>query len=220
MTLENHQRNHLIGGALPGPVSQLGTVLAPNYYEGLVDINGDQRQHRRYFTYKTPAGLMTGTTTSVMFTIDRPAKEIWPYFKDFNLWQNSYHHYYSGVVGDLEGKPFRITLGAGLDDPRGTSVEYKVERVIPQYLIVITQLVPEANRVGSMGGFMVFMLNEHEGQTVVTIMMQHDRLTTDVAEEEAIGFWRRFAPEVLMKWRDHFIPTLKRLVYGADTNVT
>src|ERR1700679_128865 len=109
-----------------------GTIITPRYYEGLVDVRGDERQHRRFFSYATEPGLMTGTTTSVMLTIERPAKEVWPVFKDFNRWQNSYQHYYSGIVGDLEGQTFRLVLGAGLDDPRGSSVEYQVARVIPE----------------------------------------------------------------------------------------
>jgi hypothetical protein len=214
MSPEKPQRQDFTSAAVSDVVSG-GTVLTPNYYEGLVNTKGDERQNRRHFAYKTNAGLMTGSATSVMFTVDRPAKDVWPYFKDFNLWQNSYHHYYSGVLGDLEGKTFRLTLGGGLDDPRGTSNEYKVLRVIPQYLIVLSQVVPDDSRGDRMGGFMVFMLNEHEGKTVVTIMMQHDRITKDLPEEQALDFWREFAPNTMMKWRDHFIPTLKRLVYES-----
>jgi hypothetical protein len=195
-----------------------GTVHAPEYYEGLSDINGDAYQHRRYFTYRTNAGLVTGTTTSVMFTIERPAKEVWPYFKDFNLWQNSYHHYYSGVVGDLEGETVRLIIGSNLNDPNRPSAEYKVVRVIPHYLIVKSQIPKpqtwaEHGRIDRIGGFMVFMLNEHDAKTIVTILMQHDRPTNEMTEDEALGFWRKTAPENLMKWRDCFIPTLKQLVY-------
>jgi hypothetical protein len=194
------------------------TVLTPKYYEGLADVSGDARQHRRYFTYKTDAGLVAGTATSVMFTIDRPSEEVWRYFKDFNLWQNSYHHYYSGVVGDLEGGTVRLTVGSDLSDPNRPWGEYQVVRVIPRYLIVKSQIPkpqfwPEHGRIEGIGGFMVFMLNEHEAKTVITILMQHDRVTKDVTEEQALGFWQTTAPENLMKWRDFFIPTLKTLIY-------
>jgi hypothetical protein len=203
--------------AMSGAASVEGTVLCPKYSEGLADINGDSCQHRKYFTYNTDAGFVVGTTTSVMCTIDRRARDVWPYFKDFNLWQNSYHHYYSGVVGDLEGRTVRLAVGSNLDDPRRPSGEYNVIRVIPEYLIVMSQISlpqtwPEHGRIEGVGGFMAFMLNEHQAKTLITIMMQHDQSTKGKAEEEALGVWRKMAPENLMKWRDFFIPTLKRLV--------
>src|SRR5687767_9270596 len=88
-----------------------GTVLAPKYYEGPVDIAGDVHVRIRYFTYLTDEGLVSGRNTNHMFTIERPARQVWPYIKDFNLWQNAYGFYYSGVVGDLEGKFFHISAG-------------------------------------------------------------------------------------------------------------
>jgi len=154
---------------------------------------------------------MTGTTTNVMFTIDRPAKAVWPYLRDFNLWQNSYHHYYSGVAGDLEGRTIRLVIGSDLNAPERLSAEYRVVRVIPEHLLMISQVVVEDGPVAGMGGLTVFMLNEHDEKTVITILMQHDRLTQALTEEEALAPWRASAPENLMKWRDFFIPTLKRL---------
>jgi hypothetical protein len=191
-------------------VSAEGTARNPHYQDGLVDVRGEQR--RRYFTYKADAGLMTGTTTSVMFTIDRSAREIWPYFKDFNLWQNSYHHYYSKVIGDVEGETVHLVIGSDPNDPNRLSGDYQVLRVIPEYLIVMSQLEVKDGPAKGMGGFLVFMLTEDGEKTVVTIMMQHDRLTRDLAEEEALEPWRKSAPDNFLKWGDYFIPTLKKIV--------
>src|SRR5688572_26059738 len=87
-----------------------GTALAPKFYEGPSVVHGDIRQHRRYYTYRIDSGKVAGYAVSVMFTIERPAKEVWPYFKDFNLWQNCRDHYYSGVAGDLDGKTLRLSM--------------------------------------------------------------------------------------------------------------
>jgi hypothetical protein len=204
-----------------------GTVQVPTYHEGLADVHGDMRQHLRYFTYPTDAGLVAGTVTSVVFTIERSAKDVWPYFKDFNLWQSSYGHRYSGIVGDLYTQQ-DLALGDGIvrlrDEPSGIQGQYRVLRVIPEYLIVLAEPIPEDStsgmpEVGSTRGvsrgFHVFMLNEHEGQTVVTCLMEHAYRTKDKSVDDALAFWRdeQMAPEWVRKWRDVFIPTLKKLVH-------
>src|SRR2546430_10199387 len=102
-----------------------GTTSVPRSYEGPVDVSDDVSVRQRYYTYRTDAGWVACKTLNVMFTIDQPVKDVWRYFKDFNLWQNSYHHYYSGVVGDLEGRTVRLTLGKPGDTNR-RSGDYQV----------------------------------------------------------------------------------------------
>jgi hypothetical protein len=42
--------------------------------------------------------MAVGWYIDVMFTIERPPKDVWPYFKDFNPWQNANGYYWSAVV--------------------------------------------------------------------------------------------------------------------------
>jgi hypothetical protein len=75
-------------------------------------------------------------------------------------------------------------------------------------------------------GFHVFMLNEHGGQTVVTILMNHASVMEDssrterMTAEDALRPWcdETAAPEWHRKWRDDFIPALKTLVYEGKQN--
>src|SRR5947209_2244667 len=92
----------------PRSSTEEGTEAAPGYYDGPNEVIGDLRLNQRYFLYRTPLGLVSGKTFSITFTIDRPTRDVWPVFKDFNLWQNS-HNGYSGVVGDLDGKSFQLS---------------------------------------------------------------------------------------------------------------
>src|SRR5579859_7046309 len=92
-------------------------ISARTYYDGPSHINADEQIHARYFTYRTEAGLVAGDSLSVLFVIDRPAKEVWRYLRDFNLWQNEHQHFYSGVMGDLEGKSFRLSKKANEPGP-------------------------------------------------------------------------------------------------------
>jgi len=200
-----------------------GTALCPNFYEGPSDARGDYHARIRCFTYLTGEGLVAGRNTSQTFTIDRPAKEVWPYIKDFNLWQNGYGYYYSGVVGDLEGEHFFITSkdtprknAANEQLPKSAKSAYQVIKVLPEHLIVIRQPVPEDGSSGGVSpGFHVIMLTEHDGKTTVTLYTEHAARTSDKTEEEALARFRNGAEETLRKFRDSFIPTLKRLIYEA-----
>ena len=188
------------------------SATAPTYYEGLVD-------HKRgaapsIFHVPDSAGLITGTVTTIMFTIDRPVGVVWGYFRDLNLWQNSFHHYYSGVAGDLEGQKIRLTIRRVEPDATPTSAEYLVTRVIPEHLLILSQIKVDHGPVAGMGGLTVFTLHEINGKTTVTIMMQHDRASRSFEVNEALALWRDGASENLLKWRDFFIPTLKNLVNG------
>ena len=203
-----------------------GNIVTPIYYDvGLgadVNVNGDVCLYPRLYTYETDSGLVAGWTMNVMATIDRPARDVWAYFKDFNRWQKD--HYYSGVVGDLEGKT--LSLGDSPNEAESSPYRFQVLKVIPEYTIILIMLpLPKDNMPGLPGlvggrdpGFGVFTLNEHGGRTVVSVFMEHGAYasrTKDMATEEALAPWRdpSNAPEWQRKWRDDFIPALKKLVY-------
>jgi len=59
-------------------------VSTAKYYEGPAEVTSDVRLHQRFFAYETDAGMVGGADFNVMFAIDRPAREVWPYLKDFN----------------------------------------------------------------------------------------------------------------------------------------
>lgn len=200
-------------------VRATGTAEAPNYYDGPSDVAGDVSVNQRFYTFATDAGLVAGKTMNVTFTIDRPSKDVWPVFKDFNLWQSS-HHIYSAIVGDSEGKRLRISNSSAPGVWLGDG--YDVIRVLPERTIVLSQPVPDGSSLSSTvagfqgggisPGFHVFTLAERAGKTTVNVLMQHARRTTDLSEEDALKIWRELAPQSQAKWLDPFIPTLKRRV--------
>jgi hypothetical protein len=56
------------------------------------------------------------------------------------------------------------------------------------------------------------MLNEHDGKSIVTIVMQHAVRPEDRTGEEALAAWREMQPELQRKLRDVFVPKVKQLV--------
>jgi hypothetical protein len=193
------------------------TATPRTYYDGPEDVNGDEKIRARYFSAQTAEGLLVGDTYSVLFTVDRPAKEVWRVLKDFNLWQNEHQHYYSGVLGDMEGQTFRLCTKPGEPGPH----YYEVVKVIPEYLLVINQPIPtDGTTAGFPGlggvspGFHVFMLNEHEGKTTVSVFMQHAARAEGQNVEQALAPWREIVEkDAQRKWREDFIRTFKRVVY-------
>jgi hypothetical protein len=185
-----------------------GTERVVNWTDGPRDVDGDVHIHQRFYTEDTEAGKVVGKTLSMVFTIDRPAKDVWPHLKDFNPWQNEYGHYYSGVIGDLEGQTFRI--GESPEDLTGPH-QYEVVRVIPEHVMVVLQ--PQLAADGQSPDSHTVMLNEHDGKSIISIVMQHASLLDDPAkEEETVVYFQEMAAESQRKWRDIFIPTLKQQV--------
>lgn len=194
----------------------VGTPAAPRYYQGPSAIRGDYHVRIRYFTYETDEGLVVGRNTNHTFTIERAARDVWPYIKDFNLWQNGYGYYYTGVVGDLEGKEFYIAkkdtpLANKVNETMGLS--YTVLKVVPEHIIVIRQGIPEDGSTGGISpGFHVITLNEQSDRTLVTIYTEHARRTQGKNVVEALASFQAGGEETLRKFRDSFIPMLKQLV--------
>jgi hypothetical protein len=199
-------------------------VSPRKYVEAYSEVDGDDRMKATYFTYRIPAGLVAGVRMTVHFTVDGTPQEVWPFLSDFNAWQNSSGYYYSGVVGDLEGKPLR--LADRPDDVDGPP-QYVVAKVLPEYIIVLDQPVAEGSDVGgnwTIGqggvspGYHIIGLDDFGGKTYVTFHMEHASLmapaeTADsMSEEDAIAPWQGLVEAARQKWSEGFIPTLRNLV--------
>jgi hypothetical protein len=216
-----------------------GTLRSPRYYEGPYDELDGGCLRTRLFTYRTDAGVVAGAIWNVWFTLNRPARAVWPVIKDWNPWMNPYGYYWPGVVGDLysreerdlERRTFPITI-KGSPGEAQEFTQYQLLRVIPEHLIVLYQPVVEGDCHGGVSpGFHVYMLNEREGKTIVTITMEHaTRVSTD-REEDALQHWRErenntgaelsgkwsdVAGEIHRFWRDIFIPNITTLVYAKS----
>ena len=187
---------------------------SPNFHAGPEYVKNDVHLSYRYYTYPTESGLVSAGVLNVMFTIDAPARRVWPHFKDFNLWHKPYGYSYTGVVGDLEGKTFELDVGGKNNYKPST---YEVLRVIPQQLMIFSETVPSDGRTGGMrAGFHAFTLNEFGNKTVITYGGDHATRTDAKTDDEALIPWREFSLKVLPMWHDSFIPTLKGLVAEAQ----
>lgn len=200
----------IAGGA--DQIETEGTVLRPKFYEGPSEALDDIYLHQRFFTYRSDAGLISGKTFKVRFVVDRPASAVWPYLKDMNLWQNPYGQYYSGIVGDLEGETVRVS---GSPNDQGPHL-HRVLRVIPEFLIIVSRTASaEEEKAGIRPDYYMFILDEHEKKTTVTVLTGRACLCKDEPDEKALLRWREMAKESHCKFRDAFIPELKKLVYES-----
>lgn len=197
------------------------STASRTYHESIVHSKDDEQLRFRLYTYRTPTGdLVAGAATNVMFTINRPASQVWAVLKDFNRWQNEHKYFYSGVLGDLEGKSFSLSVGVNEPKPH----YYEVVKAIPEYLLILNQpVLPEGESAGFPGrggvspGFHVFLLNEHDGRTTVTVYMEHSTKANETDENAALAPWRERAKTIwLGRWRDDFIRSLKAEIHKTD----
>ena len=209
-----------------------GTIRAPRYYDRIDYKKDDFGYKQKNYTYMSAKGPVVGLVSSLICTIDRPSKDVWPYLKDFNSFEGPFGIRYAGedgslvVWGDLyssdEHDLGQETLTYGADT--FTSVPSRVLRVIPEHLLVLFETIPaDGSTDGMSPGFHVFTLNEHRGQSFVSGIMEHAERTTDKTEEEALAR-ARYGPKQydrdasMRRWRDQFVPTLKALVYGERSS--
>jgi hypothetical protein len=207
--------------------TQAGYVGPRTYYEGLTRHTDDVFLKGRLFTARGDAGFIAGTVINVTFPIAAPISKVWPIASDWNLWQNSAGYYYSGVVGELEGQTFSLSL-----EPNDTEMPhfYRMDRVVAEHLMVISQPVlsdedlevyPIPGLGGASGGYHVFNFTDYDETTTVTGYMDHGSVAArgpdadTMTAEEALKPWLELLPTALERWRDGFIPMLRKLIAEA-----
>jgi hypothetical protein len=208
-----------------------GTVKEPRYYDRIDFRKDDFGYKQKNYSYMTAKGPVVGLVSSLICTIDRPAQEVWPYLKDFNSFEGPFGIRYAGqddslaVWGDLYSSEEHdlgqeiLTYGGAKNTWK--SVPSRVIRVIPNHLLALFETIPaDGSSDGMSPGFHVFTLNEHQGKSHVSGMMEHAERLKYKTEEEAMdnSMWgpkRYNYSDSLSRWRDQFVPKLKELVYGT-----
>ena len=155
-----------------------GTFAEPRVSD--VAVYGDDAVtvRRIVFSYQNGMEEVVGTKTGVHFTLNRPVKDVWPVFQNFNLWQNHQGYFFSGAFGDREGD-LEFLMGPREKASIDNTQAFTVQQIIPEQVIVLHappwELVnADGVRVGNRHeGKHVFMLNEVNGKTVVTAAMEH-----------------------------------------------
>lgn len=169
--------------ALAGQDTKLeqGTFSSPKIAHVAVLGDDGLTTRRTVFSYSKGTEEVVGTTTSVHFTINASAKEVWPTFQNFNLWQSQEGVSFTGPFGDREGELEYLMYQVG-DRGKVTidrSMVFIVEQIVPEHLIVIHSPLWESvdadgKPTGSRHeGKNTFMLSEVDSETIVTAVMEH-----------------------------------------------
>ncbi|MFK8021575.1 MAG: hypothetical protein AB8B86_17570 [Pseudomonadales bacterium] len=203
-----------------------GTFAAPKVaYVGVLGDDG-LTVRRSVFSYNNGADEVVGTTTSVHFTLDRPAKVVWPIFQNFNLWQTQEGVSFTGAFGDKEGELEYLIYHVGNREKVSidNSMAFIVQQLVPEHVIVLHS--PLWERVGADGkrlgnrheGKNVFMLSEVNGKTTVTAVMEHayHYYGADAKSNAEAGLKQRLKIAQNRKrdiW-EGFVPRLRQLVEG------
>lgn len=160
--------------------------------------------------------MVGGKVFRVKLVLDRPAKEVWPILKDFNLWQGwkdgkRYGFYYDAIVGDSEGK--KIQMGAK-PDGSANYMPINVRRVVPEHLI-IAEGMPITYGTMTIGSENVFTLTEEDGKTIFNGLLIKHNWSTTMTADEMYDADRKIADGSEKTWGENFLPRLKALVENS-----
>ena len=169
--------------------------------------------------------LISTMAIEMSFTVNRPVREVWPVFKDFNQWHKDLQYTDNDgnevAEGDAEGQTVYVGVRpSGLfekylpaswgRDFLNTRKGIRVLKVFPEKL-----MVTDATYGGTIGSYYIFALHEENKKTKINISMifspqevsKGDREKLIKANEDL-----RFNSDG--RWNDLYIPTLKALVEG------
>jgi hypothetical protein len=191
-----------------------GTPMQPVRCKAFVQGNEQFVYNRDVFSYQCDGEKTVGYNANVQFTVDRPAAKVWPVFKDFNLWQNDFGHYYSGAFGEKVGHLIHLT-----NKPQGAPESfYIVVHVIPEHLLVLSQPILEIDGIKHIGTH-AFILTDNSDKTVVTGVMQHAKRAVNLNVEETIAHYESFiGDDKVRKWATVLGQALTKAVEQSEGN--
>lgn len=155
------------------------------------------------------------------WSMDCPARDVWPYFKDFNLWHEDLT--YDGVIGDREGKSVDFTIKpdgpfkdftpifASDDEMQNFRKHLRICKIIPEHLIIFDSV--GLDKTHKMDSYYVFSLRELDGGTRITIAMIYAPFVSARKDEAQLVTWfQAVRTNVDDRWDELYIPKLRALV--------
>ena len=169
--------------------------------------------------------LITNIRSDISFTVNRPVREVWPVFKDFNLWLQDLKYTDADgnevVQGDSEGETIYFSIRPNditkkyWPDSWGDFTKFRkgirVLKVIPERLLITDAIHDETH----IGAYYIFTLHEDRGKTQIVLSGIYSPFESPKDDRDKINT----SNEVLQlnddsRWNEVYIPTLKRLVEG------
>jgi hypothetical protein len=170
----------------------------------------------------TPALRAAECALDITITLKQPASEVWPVFRNFDVWMRRYGFIWESIPADNQDN--FVYLGDGNsssgDGSDGTKTKYVVRKVVPQQLIYFDSLpLPIVGKNGVWTGHNLMSMREEAGQSTISIFMEHTWYSETMSLEEL----RHEAKQAVLAdnggfafWRDYFIPDLISLIEGSE----
>ena len=154
-----------------------------------------------------------------MFTIDQPAKKIWPYFRNFNLWMAG-STYNTDNLEEEVGNTIYFSIN---DDKNFSSVvedtetfrKYmRVHKVVPEQLLVMDSLTLDEKNISSP---YIFSFHEHGGKTTIRLFAVYaPAWIPKNKKDELVSSLKVMFDNTDMRWQDVYVPRLKQLVDDGE----
>ena len=165
----------------------------------------------------TPRLRATENVIDVSITLAYPVKQVWPIFKEFDLWMNRFGYYWDGVPANNEDNIVSLVNKPGANDYKysknGAQPRYIVRKVIPEQLIYFDALpCPLPDIDGTWTGHTVVSLREEAGQTKITFFMEHTLYSDTVGLDVLCAEVKQGLPNIIAFWRDYFVRDLNQAI--------
>lgn len=154
----------------------------------------------------------------VTILVPYPARRVWPYVKNANLWMHRFGYEWDGIPADNEDRFVSLGNTGSANDLKygtgGNRTQYVVRKVIPEQLIYQDSLpIRMLDKDAVWSGHNLTSLKEENGQTMINVFMEHtwfsETLSTEELYQEAKG---AMSGAAVGFWRDYFIPDLLSLI--------
>jgi hypothetical protein len=162
----------------------------------------------------TPALKSVESVLEVTVTVPHPVSKVWPIFVDFNKWMNRFGYIWQGVPGENEDR-FVLIANSGASNnikygSQGQQNKYVVRKVIKEQLMYFDSLPYKLlDKDAVFTGHNLMSMREFNGQTAISIFMEHTwHSETVTLEELRVEARRVMFDDALAFWRDYFIPDL------------
>jgi len=156
--------------------------------------------------------------TDISMKVSHPVRRVWPVFKNFDLWMNRFGYAWDGLPADNENNYVYLRNTGASNDLKygsdGSRTKYVVRKVIPEQLIYFDSVpVPLVDKNGLWTGHNLMSMKEENGQSVISIFMEHTWYSETMTIEElrAEARWAMFEASVVF-WQNYFIPDLTSLI--------
>lgn len=149
-------------------------------------------------------------------TFDKPASKVWPHIINFGSYQTDIGYRHASGPANQVGQIYELyfpIVPEDKQDETDAATTLKTIRMIPNELWHGVNLI-SAGSWGVATGSNIFILEEFNGKTTAKFIMEKQFIFYNSSEEEVEKSMSHITDDANRRWREIYLPNLKKLVEG------